>query len=56
MAHFTTLNRYGFVVPGEVKVMMLIAKALKSMEAVVQLLAWETSRQQGVVNVPSNQQ
>ena len=77
MAHFTTLNRYGFVVPGEVKVMMLIAKALKSMEAVVQLLAsetnlsklrdleaitntlylaWETSWQQGVVNVPSNQQ
>ena len=43
MAHFTTLNRYGFVVPGEVKAMMLIAKAPKSMEAVVQLLALETN-------------
>ena len=77
MAHFTTLNGYGFTIPGEVKAMMLIAKAPKSMEAVVQLLdsetnltklrdleaitnamylAWETSRRQGVVNAPSNQQ
>ena len=77
MAHFTTLNGYGFSIPAEVKAMMLIAKAPKSMEAVVQLLAsetnlsklrdletitnamylaWETSRRQGVVNIPSNQQ
>ena len=41
MAHFTTLNRYGFSIPSEVKAMMLIAKAPKSMEAVVQLLALE---------------
>ena len=77
MAHFTTLMGYGFEIPGEVKAMMIIARAPKSMEPVVQLLAsetnlkklrdleaitgalymaWETSRQQGIVNVPSNQQ
>ena len=43
MAHFTTLMGYGFVIPGEVKAMMLIDKAPKSMEPVVQLLALETN-------------
>ena len=42
MAHFTTLTGYGFEIPGEVKV-MIIAKALKSMESVVQLLVSETN-------------
>ena len=44
MAHFTTLIGFGFDIPHEVKSMMLIAKAPKSMEAVVQLMASETDR------------
>ena len=76
MAHFTTLSGFGFEIPGEVKAMMIIAKALRSMESVILLasepdfsklrdleainvalyMAWETSRRQGVINVPSNQQ
>ena len=77
MSHFHTLGNMGFDIPMEVKSMMIIAKAPKSMESVVQLLAseggksklrdleeiintlhtaWETSRRQGVVNIPSNQQ
>ena len=77
MSHFHNLGNMGFDIPTEVKSMMIIAKAPKSMEAVVQLLAseggksklgdleeiistlhtaWETSRRQGVVNIPSNNQ
>ena len=77
MFHFHTLGNMGFDIPTEVKSMMVITKAPKSMESVVQLLAsetsksklrdleaiisalcmaWETSRQQGVVNLPNNQQ
>ena len=43
MAHFTTLMGYGFKIPSEVKAMMIISKAPKSMESVVQLLASETN-------------
>ena len=77
MSHFHTLGNMGFDIPTEVKSMMIIAKAPKSMESIVQLLAsetsksklrdlegiistlhmaWETSRRQGVINIPSNQQ
>ena len=77
MSHFHTLGNMGFDISTEVKSMMIIAKALKSMELVVQLLAsemsksklrdlegiigtlcmaWETSRRQGVINLPNNQQ
>ena len=77
MSHFHTLGNMGFDIPTEVKSMMVITKALKSMESVIQLLAsetsksklrdlegiigtlcmaWETSHQQGVVNLPNNQQ
>ena len=77
MSHFHNLGNMGFNIPAEVKSMMVIAKAPKSMESVVQLLAsdggksklrdleeivntlhaaWETSRRQGVVNAPSNNQ
>ena len=43
MVHFTTLTGYGFEIPREVKAMMIIAKTLKSMESVIQLLASETN-------------
>ena len=41
MAHFTTLEGHGFKIPTEVKAMMIIAKAIKSMEPVIQLMASE---------------
>ena len=44
MSHFHTLGNMGFDIPMEVKSMMVIAKAPKSMESVVQLLASETSK------------
>ena len=44
MSHFHTLGNMGFDIPMEVKSMMVIAKAPKLMESVVQLLTSETSK------------